>query len=363
METLNLRKFIEQNVITTAEAAEILQITKQRMINIVRSGDIVPVKNTKQGMLFLRADIDAYKKRRDYGIDDKFNIASVPIYDYSGSTRKSINFFKENRKNIGEIIAIFVYFEEYDAAMDSFYIPSENERYGDLRIINAPHMVIRDISGREIWLGGCNSGYGGEGPHGTIRILNMLKKSGDLNISEDDIEKVLYNRIVKIFKDENGKIEFITHESPLEKKKTIFYSNNLELYYFRNNLVLVQDTHSMWNESDVSDLEIYQNFIPNPIQVKIFQTHKQAKEEGYVKPGSAFSESSYRLIIFDESGRQVWLDPYVDDTKAISYQNNLVQMLKYCGFDIKPENLVEKLRRWVNTNVRKIPTDPIIIKK
>lgn len=358
----NLRKFISNNVLTTAEAAELLQVTKQRIINMVKAEEILPIKQTTQGMLFLRADIDSYKKKRDYGVDENLFDNKSTLFDHSGSTQRSISFYKENISKLGEISAIFIFFDKYDAALDNFYIPSEDERYGDLRFIDVPHMIIRDITGKELWLGGCNCGYGGEGPHGSISILKKLREDSHIIINDKDIEEIKYNRIVKLFKDPDGSFEFIAHNSLVESYQN-YNSVDLDLYFFRGNLVLIQDTHSMWNKSDISDLERYRDFIPNPTQVKIFNTYNQARYEGYVKPGKGFEEEVYRLIIFDSSGRQIWLNPLIDDTKPLYYQNNLVEILSYCGFDIKSEKLAERLQRWIKTNVRKVPIEPIVYKK
>lgn len=358
----NLRKFINYNVLTTAEVGEILQITKQRIVNLVKSEELLPVKQTTQGMLFLRADIEAYRKKKNYGIREYYSRRYTPIYDYSGSTNKSINFFENNRDKLGEISAIFIYFDEYDAALDNFYIPSEDEKYGELQFIDSPHMVIRDTNGQEIWLGGCNCGYGGEGPHGSIHILEKMKKEKDIILDKKELDEIKYNRIVKIFKESDGTFEIIAHDSPMEKISNN-NSNNLNLFLFRNNLVLVEDTHSMWNRSNFSDLEKYKDFIPEPVQVKLFNTYDQAREEGYVKLERSFQDSVYRLIIFDASGRQIWLNPIIDDTKPLKYQNNLVEILNYCGFDVEDEKLSEKLQRWLKKTIIKIPTEPIIYKK
>lgn len=58
-------EYIRANILTTSEAAELLQVSRQRISLIVKNGDIIPIKNTSQGMLFFRSDIHEYKLNKD----------------------------------------------------------------------------------------------------------------------------------------------------------------------------------------------------------------------------------------------------------------------------------------------------------
>jgi hypothetical protein len=52
-----LEGFIKNEVLTTSEAKEILNVTKQRLNTLVKTGRITPVKKTKNDSLFLRIDV------------------------------------------------------------------------------------------------------------------------------------------------------------------------------------------------------------------------------------------------------------------------------------------------------------------
>jgi len=88
-----------------------------------------------------------------------------------GITETSIQFFNKHRKLIGKVIRVS---------------------------INKERVFAMEISGSNgvILLSGCTCGYGGTGPHGSIRIL----KSINPNFSREDEAKVLcLNHVSFIF--------------------------------------------------------------------------------------------------------------------------------------------------------------------
>lgn len=57
-----LKSFIIENVITTMEAAEILNCSRQNIDRLVDNGKLVPVKRTQRDKLFWKADVLARVK-------------------------------------------------------------------------------------------------------------------------------------------------------------------------------------------------------------------------------------------------------------------------------------------------------------
>ena len=53
-----LREFITENVLDTAEAAELLGCSRQRIGALVNEGKLTPLKQFGNNRLFLRADIE-----------------------------------------------------------------------------------------------------------------------------------------------------------------------------------------------------------------------------------------------------------------------------------------------------------------
>ncbi|MGG3803186.1 helix-turn-helix domain-containing protein [Metabacillus fastidiosus] len=54
--------FINNEVLTTTEAMEILDVSRSRMSELISSGKLTPIKKLSKVSLFLRADIEEKKK-------------------------------------------------------------------------------------------------------------------------------------------------------------------------------------------------------------------------------------------------------------------------------------------------------------
>lgn len=366
MHQSHLRNYIQNNVLTSLETAEILNLSRQRITALVKEGELQPVKTTTQGMLFLRVDVEAYKKEKDHRNRIYRINRPEPLYDNSGTTNKSLHFFKEHFDEIDEVSEIFIYFDEIDAAVDNFYIESDLARYGHLRRVDTPHFILRSKNDTEIWLGGANCGYGGEGPGGSRRILGMLRDSNKIknfNYSDEDLRELLYSRVVKIITDYEGNIEVFNHKSLInEGVRDGFFDISADLYLFENDLVLLQDANPIWSRRDTNPIAVlkkYMAFVPNPVEVIIFQSDENAKEYGYIAFDTISGhEQVYRLIIKDTSGRQIWLCPYIEDDIPLNNQPNLSEILGLCGFDAPKEegnNTAAALITWWNRSIRKIP--------
>lgn len=54
--------FVRNEVLTTSEAAKLLDVTRQRMSQLISSGKLKPVKKLRGESLFIRHDIEQKKK-------------------------------------------------------------------------------------------------------------------------------------------------------------------------------------------------------------------------------------------------------------------------------------------------------------
>ncbi|WP_367387425.1 helix-turn-helix domain-containing protein [Bacillus vallismortis] len=59
-----LREFMDKEVITTSEAIEIIGCSRQNLKQLVDYGTLKPIKTTNRDRLFLKKDIEGYKKKR-----------------------------------------------------------------------------------------------------------------------------------------------------------------------------------------------------------------------------------------------------------------------------------------------------------
>nr|WGD89659.1 DNA-binding protein [Bacillus subtilis] len=60
-------KFIQEEVLTAAEAGELLGVTRQRLSTLVTSGKLKPVKKVGTVALFLLGHVQALKKELEAG--------------------------------------------------------------------------------------------------------------------------------------------------------------------------------------------------------------------------------------------------------------------------------------------------------
>jgi len=82
--------------------------------------------------------------------------------DGHGATGLSLQFFHGIRDKLGEIV-------EAEASQEPLRTETTEEGYS-----REYNLILRDDGGNEVWLSGCNCGYGGTGPHGTFEILKEV---------------------------------------------------------------------------------------------------------------------------------------------------------------------------------------------
>lgn len=334
--TIN-RNTIGNNILTTAEAAEILGLTKMSITNLVRDGKLTPVKKDKQGMIFLRADIIDYKNRSK-------NINREGLYyDQQSTTDISIKFYEDHINKITGLRAVNIYLNAFDAVLDDFYIPGDIFLWGNsIREIETPNMVIMGWDNQEIWLNGCNCGYGGTGPHGALGILLDLKKRGLINIELSDKELgdiIFNNKVVSIYPDHaSGKASIIgrasaINENAIDKNKGFY---GCSLYLAEDKPILVQNLRE---HSEPELLNVYKAFVPNPEEILIYYDHVTAMLDGYCIQGENLNHQKgvYQFIIKDASGRELWLSPTLSKIIPPEYQPDIQDIFKSCGFKISPD--------------------------
>lgn len=359
MNTNDFKKLVKNNILTTTEVAEILKVTRQRVNVLVKNKELLPFKQTPQISLFFRDDIDDYLKNKNVRPHVKYGISTAPkFFDKSGTTRRAIKYFNEHKDFIGEISEIYIYFDEIDAVLDNFYVCSERVN-GEFYALEVPHLVLKDKDGEELWLTGCNCGYGGEGPHGSRQVLKSY-------ISDEKLLNLIFDyRVVKFVKDDNNEFEAFYHNSLCDPFSTRT-GDRANLFLHKDKLVLIQDSRYFYSDSGAT-LDRYQAFIPNPTELRIIPTYKEAIALGYVMKES-FKEQAYRLIISDSSGRQLWLDPSFAEEEPISGQEELCTLLEKCGFSVPNEKdlieinnpIAKATLTWLKSKLRKVPNSTLL---
>lgn len=341
-----LKSFLSENILTSIQVAEALGTSKQVLTSYIKSKEIEPILITTQGNLFLKSDVGTFQKRKAQRlIADPFR--ERPTLVCKGSSHECEKYFAENRSLLDEIATVHIFFEDFDAVLKGYFQKSE---YGNIASnmdnIIAPHMVITDFNGKEMWLYSCNCGYGGAGPHSSQRILKKIGVPAEL------IEKVVCNDIVFYYYDENR--GWLVNDSISKTKKRTttdryyFMDTFATIYLYNNKLVLLQHNNSneYYDIAPKQFIEKYSQFVPNPQRILLL-TNQQADNLGYYKEEMG-ATWHYNLIIIDDSHRELWLRLNVDNDIPIRKQYTLLELLKQCGLEIKQtDTFSDKIKHWL----------------
>jgi hypothetical protein len=203
------KRFLARNVLLTHEVAEKLSVSRQRISVLHKEGELVPIKSTANGSVYLWQDVLQFMETK--GMLPRYENPTPPKYACETSgTQENVAYAKKHLDQLNSIERVYIYFENIDAAVENHFLPLEKYRYGDLISLSIPHMVICDSDGNERWLPGCNCGYGGAGPHGSEKVLQLI------DIPEDLRKKVFYHPVVKYVKNENGNWEVNARHSDFD---------------------------------------------------------------------------------------------------------------------------------------------------
>lgn len=360
MKKNHFRGFLSRNILLTHEVAEKLNMSKQRVSLLNKSGELTPIKSTKNGSVYLLQDVIEYMERQNM-LPKYFNPLPPKYLGPDASVFSNVNYARETLKKLSDIVLVAIYFEEIDAAIENFFILQGNNRYGDLISLTIPSMVVRDANGDEMWIFGCNCGYSGTGPSESEKILK------EIGIEQSLIDEIYENAIIKYIKDENNKWETVKKESDFDYRSVShnneLYNIHAHIFWHQGRLTLIQD--KMWSRESKPDLvlEKYWSFIPNPVEYILFKNDEQAVDNGYFDPSvreNGIHNGVYKMIIRDLSGRQLWLDPIILDNIPLKKQPQLKDILLSCGFEKEADPINKKLKNWTEILIKRTePGDPI----
>jgi len=349
-----LKTLLEHQLITSAKAAEMLEISKQRLLNVVKSNGIEPIHQSSQGNLFMRSDI---LKLKNGTIETR---KKMPVLFNDRSTMYARGKIDEVINTLDEITHIFVYFDSFDAILDGFYLVSEND-LSDLKNLKSARFIIRDINGNEAWFTNLNCGYGGEGPTGSKAVLEKLGVPEDKSIYVTDSR---YD-MVKYFKNEEGLFEVHKNRSDITRQTEC----DGALYYHKGKIVCLQDedNYLSYMDNKIKFLYEYSSIVPNPTNIILFNSRESAIEHGYFSKDFFGNDIVYQVILCDQLGRELWLCPPVHNNSALKYQKNINEILEFCGLDVKYEENKQKYPKiildWLNIKPKQVPVEVIEINR
>lgn len=312
------KTWIQKEVLTPQEVGKILGVSRQQISNLVAQGKLSPAKSVPGCNLFLLEEVERYKLEKT-----RSQILLPKVIYGENITRSCEEYIRDEVKNLEKIVAIYIYFDDFDAMMDGFYTTEKIAKRDTLMSIKAPTFVIKFEDLEEVWFRGLNCGYGGVGPSGSESVL--LKIGVPSNLAK----KVYESNVIKFYKE--GNVWEYTAESryddngiakPLRKIKR-------PQYVYNNNFVILQEGCGIyWNDNEpLTFLKNNLDFIPEPYQIVIYSRSKAAETGHYTI--SNVREQYYRVIIKDRSGRELWLDCPVNEKKSIKQQIFIKELFEF----------------------------------
>lgn len=318
--------FFRKNIVSSNEACEILNISRQRLFNLVKLGELKPIIHEKAFSLFLRKDIISIK------YSTPFN-TSAPIIDMSASTSRSVEFFNSNIDKLDTIESLSIFQNYIDSAVNGFFIPDNYVGSQDMRFIVSPHLIIRDIKGKELWIANCNCGYSGEGPRGSKTIIMGLisKQKINTNLNEQKINDIISNHQIIHFHFEND-------TQILTKDSSYSFGHKNKVLCRNNNIILID--YSKKHEIDIHNtMEKYSSFILLPKRIVYYPTYQSVENNGMCFKWNSSENCFCNCKIIDQSENELWIYLPNDNNTFFSKNKYFQDLLDYFEINLPKKKL------------------------
>ena len=320
---------VRDEVMTASEVADLLGVTRQQLVNLEKKKRLLPVVQKKGINLYIKCDVEEYQKIKSKAQ----TIIPQPVIGH-GVTQKCYDHIKNELPNKGDIEAIFIYFNYIDAIMDGVYTTYEIAKRDQLMKLNVPTFIVKYSNLNEVWYEGLNCGYGGTGPHGSVDVLTKF-----FDVPKEIAEQVFYAKYMKLYR-EGAKWRCICdiREAYKNDGKSTYeiesFKSVSKIMLFNNKLVLLQEKSSRyWNEDEARNfLNSNLSFISYAKRITIYPRDLAIKTGHYIN--SSVGETIYQIVIEDVSGRELWLNNYVDENTPIHRQDTIGEILRKLDFDV-----------------------------
>ncbi|PGL78059.1 hypothetical protein CN931_23895 [Bacillus sp. AFS054943] len=339
---------INQNLLTSTDAANLLNVSKQRLGVIARKHNLQTALKTTQGKFYFRSDIlDILRNGTNIA-----NIKTSPIiFDTDSNIYNAVTELEKHKNKLDEIVQILVYHHRLDALLDGFYTICEDDLDIKKRILS-PRFVIRDINGQELWFNGFACGNEGIVTTITTKVIESLGVDAQL------AKKITTNtKSIQFIKENKNKFNVI-----LNKENII----NTHCYstvplYLNNRIIFLQDEQKLFNHLDdlTNTLNHYYSIVPNIKEIVLLKSKESALSIGYSRFNEEGHKTIYQIILRDQSNKELWLplaNPSLQD--SFYYSSTLKQVFIYSGIPIREnEKLPTHLTTWLKSFARIIATD------
>lgn len=245
--------------------------------------------------------------------------------NYDGVTRRALRAWRELEGF--QPVEIFVFKHGHDAVLQGFYKykPNMSNMYIS-DICEVSQFIARDIHGNEFRTNGCNCGYGGEGPRGTISILEEL--------GIKDAERIVtQNSIVYIdMKDDTPKVEASRSvfddyvRRPMEQT-----FEGARVHKYGDKLVFAEQKYS---KDTIGFLKFYLERVIDKVESVSFLVDKETiLSYGRQIPHLPSKPIvDYPIAVRGKNGVEIWLHSYLFNTKKLEEQSIVNKVLEAINF-------------------------------
>ena len=271
-----------------------------------------------------------------------------PIIKFEGgNTRRSRATWENHWNDFNDPTYILITRNHEDMIEKGYYVNTDFDSRHESHSIDQPSFVIRNHWGQELWLDGCNCGYGGEGPHGSEKILK------DIGLPSNIIHQVFHRHVYELERKENGTYEFISDGNSKYTDNDILRRNHMVIK--NDNLVIQHSANYPDIEETIEFTKHYTSHFLGSIKECLFlASYDDVKEQGYTgfssySPGHS---TSYKFILIGENNRQIWLNPLFDGNTQLTDEPNVRAIMEALGYDLGSR--VHPKIEWIKKNILSI---------
>jgi len=344
MDNSSEAEYIRTNVLSVPEVADALHLTKQRIYALIKAGQLKPAKSDAV-TLITASELNRFISGRIQKAQPKNSNSRYIVYFDAGTSKiKGEEFWEKYKKEIDFIYEIRIYANTQDAAVDGYYMIAR-PGFVLLHYYDAPSLIIKGNNGVSLWLESCNCGFDGTGPNETVRILLDAQKSGLLKLdnSKADWEKFIFceKKCIISLNEEETLICYAETESILGRDHKISYwqqllTSTVQIFAAEDGgLVLVQSENPTFCDEieKAHNLQIHMDFMPKPVSYSYFLTQEDAMKSGYCCPSRAGKITGYQLVLYDATGRQIWIEA-INSCPKLSKKEIISDLLAKIGYEL-----------------------------
>lgn len=259
--------------------------------------------------------------------------------NYDGVTRRALQAWKELR--MFEPVEFFIYKNSTDAILQGFYKYNPNPHVlGLYNIEEVPNFIARDKYGDEFRTSGLNCGYGGEGPRGTIAILEELGV-------EDAEHIVTGNSVIYIdMKSDTPKIEagrsvFDDYlKNPMERT-----FESARVYHYGERLVFTELNDS---RDTLRFLKFYLERVIDEVESVYFLVDEDGNLSYRRRAPERYTDRvmDFPIAVRGKNGVEIWLKSPLTSNHRLEEQPIVKEVLETVGFPSlnREQSILEKVK-------------------